>query len=166
MEEYDFEEAMNNILVDKKEDELSLYQVKLTYYYWNNDDKSIGMPICTSIELKYDNNDKLIKEVKHLYYGLNDLVNPIIEEYKEEYNDENIFDKIKKYDLRKLNNNYFTDKEPERYERWEINYNDYFYIVGTFDQVISEYEEISNLLEFETIRNEIISKVNNKLDLS
>ena len=166
MEEYDFEEAMNNILVDKKEDELSLYQVKLTYYYWNNDDNSIGMPICTSIELKYDNNDKLIKEVKHLYYGLNDLVNPIIEEYKEEYNDESIFDKIKKYDLRKLNNNYFTDKEPERYERWEINYNDYFYIVGTFDQVISEYEEISNLLEFETIRNEIISKVNNKLDLS
>ena len=133
-----------------KEDTIfKLNQLKLTYYYMDEKDGFYGSPISTSVEIKYEDN-KLIKEIKHVFYGGED-------KYIEEANSE-LLNELSKIDLRKLNNNYYTDNSPENLSHWEINYNNIFYIVGTFNQLVLEFTTLSRLLDFNNIRKKELSK--------
>ena len=82
----------------------------------------------------------------------------------EEKIDGNIIKELEIYDLRNLKNNYFTDKNPERFTHWEVEYNYYFKIVGTYDQEPEEIKKISEILNFKQIIEEETNKIKKKLN--
>ena len=55
---------------------------------------------------------------------------------------------------------------PHNYSHWELSYNYYFKIAGTYDQEIPEFKRISEILNFEAImkqeQEKIKEKINNK----
>ena len=79
-------------------------------------------------------------------------------------NPDEIIKEIEKNDLRELKNNYFTEENPERFTHWELTYNNYFKIVGTYDQNVVEFDKISDILNFKNIIDEETKKVQDKLD--
>ena len=78
-------------------------------------------------------------------------------------NPNQLIEKLEKYDLRDLKNNYFTEDNPDRFTHWELTYNHYFKIVGTYDQNVAEFEKISDILNFKEIISAENRKVQNKL---
>lgn len=169
-------EELNNIIdmikVNKERSSFSINQLKIKHYYWNSSDEiNAGMPISTSIELncKYDyENQKLLwaKTIEHEYLDFGDYKEHNINRYTIPLeNQENIIKEIEKYDLRNLGNNYFSDIEPNNFTHWELTYNNYFKISGTYDQEIEEFKKISKLLKF---KEEIIietKKIKDKLTM-
>lgn len=167
-----FEDILNeNIKIERTNIPFKITQLKLTNYYWNSGDIEAGMPISTSIELncKYIfETDSLEwnKKVSHTYLSLENCQEETTTSYTEKLiNGNDIISKIEENDLRNLKNNYFTDENPERFTHWEITYNTYFKIVGTYDQELDVFKKISELLNFKKIMEEETKKINTKLNI-
>ena len=157
----------NNINDNFKDIPFKLTQIKLEHHHFYDSDLKNGMAIKTSVELKeeYDfTKDVLVwkKVISHTYVDLNNSMKEVTDTYMVDV-DDSIINKIKEFDLRKLQNNYFTDQQPQNLSHWEISYNNYFKICGTYDQEIKEYTMISELLDFETIITNELNKINNKI---
>ena len=159
-DEYDdFKDAIEDIKVERKKNTFQINQLKIEHFYRTNDDVYAGMPISTSIELTKDYNYDIksivwIIRVTHNYVSLKDI-NFNEEDSYIKVIDNDIIKDLEKYDLRDLKNNYFTEEEPDNFTHWELTYNNYFKIVGTYDQSIDEFEKIRELLDFkEIIKNE------------
>ena len=127
-----------------------MYSVKLTKYYFSNNDIKEGTPISTSVQLVKGYNKVNKKElgnkiIKHSYYSGEQL------EVKEKITIdkistyEEIINKLVNLNLNNLKNNYYTDKCPECLEHWELEY-DMFKIVGTYDNYIKELKLVEEIL--------------------
>ena len=167
MELDDWKDLDLNVEVKKDIKPFKLTMLKLNHYYWYSGDIDNGMPINTSIELtsKYNfetNKEEWKKIVSHTYISLDNIKEYTTDTYEENINIE-IINELEKYDLRQLKNNYFTDKEPEKYSRWEITYNNYFKIVGTYDNELEEVINIEKVLDFKRIMKEELDKIQNKI---
>lgn len=146
----------------------SINQLKITHYHWNSGEIEVGTPIRTSVELKSEfdfetNKLRWFKTVTHQYYKLTWENGSEKQSYTEEVNIPEIISSLNKIDLRNLKNNYFSETIPERYTHWEIKYNYYFKIVGTYNNEIEEFKEICYLIDFEKILNEELDKVDKKI---
>ncbi len=138
-----------------------LHQIKITHYYFNHFVVETLSPVYTSVEIKCKFNYETYnlewhKNIEHAYYGFNQT-SPIINKTTTQINSNELINELNKIDLRKINNNFYTDLIPENYKRWEILYNDYFKIVGTYNNEINELKEIKKLIDFDNIvKNELI----------
>lgn len=165
----DFSNAIDNIKVDRKKSAFEISQLKIEHFHWNSGDIDVGMPITTSIELACNYNFKKEKLewkkiVSHTYLSLKNYKDSTTDTYEEEIaNPDGLIKKLENYDLRELKNNYFTEENPERFTHWELTYNHYFKIVGTYDQIVSEFEKISDILNFKKIIDDENKKIQNKL---
>jgi len=164
-ETWDFDN-LEEIPIEREK--FNLTKIKLTHYYFYPRDIDIGQPISTSIELVNEPdfiNGKMVwkKKIVHIYHS---LLNPIDEERNiEEIELENnleIIDKLNNIDLRDLKNNYYIEIS-EDLAHWELEYNNYFKIVGTYNQLIDEVKEISEILNFEEVIKNELEKINIKL---
>lgn len=159
----------NNLKIEREIPKFHLTQLEVKHYYWNYDVIDGGTPISTSIELNCNYNleiDKLIwiKKVKHTYLSFEDSSTQLTDTYTEEIdNGTSLVNNLEKYDLRNLKNNYFTDTEPNNYSHWELTYNYYFKISGTYDQKIEEFKHISEILQLKKTMEKEIEKVQNKI---
>lgn len=166
----DFSNAIDNINVDRKKNTFEINQLKIEHCHWNSGDIDVGMPITTSVEMTCNYNfekEKLEwkKIISHTYLSLENGKEYTTDTYDEEIdNPDELIEKIQNYDLRDLKNNYFTEENPERFSHWELTYNNYFKIVGTYDQEISKFKKISELLDFKKIIDEEVKKVQEKLE--
>lgn len=166
-----FENIINeNIKIERNNIPFKITQLKLTHYYWNSGDIDVGMPISTSIELtsKYNFETDTLewnKIITHIYISLEDCYKTITDSYRVRlFNSNEIISRLEKNDLRNFNNNYFTDENPDRFTHWEITYNTYFKIVGTYDQELEVFKKFSELLNFKEIMETEIKKVDEKLN--
>lgn len=146
----------------------SINQLKVTHYHWNSGEMSVGSPIRTSVELKSEfdfekNKVRWYKIVTHQYYKITWEKGFEVASYTEEVEIPEIITAINKLDLKSLKNNYFSETMPERFTHWELKYNYYFKIVGTYNNEIEEFKEICYLLDFEKIINEELDKVEKQL---
>lgn len=146
----------------------SINQLKITHFHWNSGEIKEGTPIRTSVELKSEfdfeiNKLRWFKTVTHQYYRLSLGNGSEKQTYTEEVNIPEIISSLNKINLRNLKNNYFSETIPERYTHWEIKYNYYFKIVGTYNNEIEEFKEICYLIDFEKIINEELDKVEKQL---
>jgi len=137
-----------------------MYSVKLTKYYFSNNDINEGTPISTSVQLVKGYNKVNKKElgnkiIKHLYYSGKQLEVKEKVTVDEISNYEEVMNKLVHLNLSKLKNNYYTDKCPEYLEHWELEY-DMFKIVGTYDNHIKELKMVENLLDFGNTINNLI----------
>ena len=146
-------------------DEFEIYQLKLTIHHWCSGDIDIGVPRDTSIELV-----KVCgywyKKIYHTYISWKNIHETITDSYMEALipsDADEINSKLKEIDLRSLKNNYFTEKSPYCYESWEINYNNQFKIVGTYDQEPECVKKLSRLLHFDEIIVNEIKKIEEKI---
>lgn len=166
---------MNNVdwdidEIDIKRNEFKLEQIKLEHFYFNFDDKEAGMPISTSVELKRDYNIELKKLewkkiIVHKYFSLTDGMSVSSNTYEEKCDDsEELIKKLEKYDLRELKNNYYTDEDLKSFTHWEITYNNYFKIVGTYDAVILEFEKLSEILDLKNIMQKEKNNIKNMME--
>lgn len=166
----DFNNTINNIQAINEKNVFKINQLKLEHFYWNFDNIDIGAPITTSIELTCYYNyetEKLEwkKTISHTYLSLENCTKHTTDTYDEKIeNPDELIKAIELYDLRDLKNNYFTEKEPENFSHWELTYNTYFKIVGTYDQIIIEFEKISRLLQFKEIIKQETQKIRKKLE--
>jgi len=164
----DFSNVIDNVSVERKKNIFKINQLKLGHFHWNFGELDVGMPITTSIELTCNysfEKEKLEwkKIISHTYLSLKKDKKYTTDKYEEEIdNPDESLKKIENYDLRELKNNYFTEENPERFTHWELTYNHYFKIVGTYDQSIFEFEKISELLQFKMIINQEIRKIQAK----
>ncbi|MDE6140964.1 MAG: hypothetical protein K2G03_00020, partial [Bacilli bacterium] len=129
-------------IIDRKK--FKINQIKLEHFYFNSGEKDAGMPISTSLELScyynYDVQSLLWKKnIVHNYVSLEDGLSVSTDSYEEEINASELIKELEKYDLRELKNNYFSDSDLEQFTHWEITYNNYFKIVGTYDNEIEEF---------------------------
>lgn len=166
----DFSDVINNVQVERKKTRFQLNQLKLEHHYFNSGDIDVGMPISTSIEVTSDYNFEKgalewKKTISHTYLSFNNYHEDVTDSYTEELNDaNNLIRQIEAYDLRDLKNNYFTDENPEQFTHWELTYNYYFKIVGTYDQKIEEFSEMSRLLGFRKVIEDEVKKVQDKIE--
>lgn len=146
-----------------------LNQIKLEHFYYNSGEMNVGMPLSTSIELscsyEYENQSLVWKkEVIHSYASLEDSLSKSINSYEEVLsNGEELVKELETIDLRELKNNYFSEEDPERLMHWEITYNNYFKIVGTYDNEVEELGKLSEVLDFKKIMNEEKDKVKEQM---
>lgn len=164
-----FEDTINeNIKIEKNNIPFKITQLKLTNYYWNSGDIYSGMPVSTSIELirKYNlekNKFDWYKNVTHTYLSFENCHKETSNSYTEELiNANEIISKLEEHDLRNFKNNYFTEEKINSFNHWEINYNTYFKIVGTYDQELEVFKIFSELLNFKEIMEAEIKKINEK----
>lgn len=134
-----------NVEIEEIEN-IEINDIKIVHYYFQDEDSNDNFPISTSIGLESlidleTGNKKWIKTTEHTYSNEN------IESFEEEMDfDEIMMNKINSLNLPNLKNNYFTEELSTKFSRWEIHYNQYFKIVGTYDRIVKEFEELSNLL--------------------
>lgn len=165
----DFSNAVDNIKVDRTRPAFEINQLKVEHFHWNSGDIDVGMPVTTSIELTCNYNfekEKLEwkKTVSHTYLSLENDREQTTDTYDEEIENPNdLIKEIEKNDLRELKNNYFTEENPERFTHWELTYNNYFKIVGTYDQNIVEFEKIIDILNLKKVIDNEVKKVQDKL---
>ena len=142
-----------------------LTELKLEHFYFS-DELEPGMPISTSVLLKrnYSNDTDTfdwIKIISHEYIDFSDNLDSKIDSYSVPFSFD-IIQKIEKIDLRDFKNNYFTERNPEQFQYWVLSYNHYFKIVGTYDQMFSEIQDIFQLLDFEKIMEQETLKIKEK----
>lgn len=139
-----------------------LSQLKYTKHHWISGEIVNGCPITTSIEIKPEMlGNKWKVNIIHKYMIENDasVQEKIInKQYYLPY-EEMILEILEKEDLRNLKNNYFSDDKIQSYSHWELEYNNYFKISGTFDREPKEVKKIVNILNCENIINEALAKV-------
>lgn len=159
----------DDIKIEREKTPFELTHLKLEHFHWNSGDIDAGMPVTTSVELKCEYNfekEKIDwkKTISHTYLSLEDCHNQTSLCYTEIIEDNNIIKEIEKYDLRNLKNNYFTDQNPDRFTHWELTYNNYFKISGTYNQEIEEYKKISELLDFKKIIETETNKIREMIE--
>lgn len=152
----DFNSVISNNKVSRIRPKFEINQIKLEHFYWNSGDIDIGMPISTSVELlcyfNYEKNKLEWKKIiSHTYISFKNVHEHTTDTHEEIIDASDLINKISKYDLRDLKNNYFTEEVPERFSHWELNYNNYFKIIGTYDQEVEEFKKISEILDFKKI---------------
>lgn len=149
--------------------EFKLTSLKYTKYHFMSGEIYDGCPISTSIEIKIGPQD--IQANKRIYtkiithtYMLEDNFEKKsnVQNYELE-NSENIMASLEKIDLKNLKNNYFSDDPKKQFSHWELEYNNYFKISGTFDNEIDEIKEIKTILDFEQIERNELEKVKEML---
>lgn len=166
----DFSNVVDDIKVEREKNKFELIQLKLEHYHWNSGDIDVGMPVRTSVELTCEYNmekEKLEwnKTIAHTYVSLDNYKETTTDSYTKKIdNPDTLIKALETFDLRNLKNNYFTDKNPNRFTHWELIYNNYFKIVGTYDQEIEEFTKISDILEFRKVIEEETKKVREKLE--
>ena len=139
---------------------MSIYKIKYTKQVASGDIAE-GDTISTATEVQKTMDGYVLTTYK-TYYTKNDDPNEF--ELKRATSKESttiddkegskIFEDLNKLNFENLKNNYFTDKGPQRYSSWVVEYNDDFKIVGTFDQEIEEAKKLKELLE------KLVKKVN------
>ena len=148
----DFEDVINNTEVVIKQKPFDLYKIKVNYCHWFSGDIMIGQPVRTSLILNRYEKSKIIE---HSYYGYEDSHEIVTDVEKNDFPDcDKLFNKLKNIDLRNLKNNYFTNSNPESFRHWEVEYNDYFKISGTFDQMPEEITNIFDILKIDKLAKE------------
>lgn len=163
-----FSNVTDNIKIDRKRNTFTINQLKIEHFHWDLGDIDVGVPVSTSIELtcKYNfEKDKLEwkKTISHTYLNLEKDKEYATDSYDEEIDkSDELLEEIQKWDLRDLKNNYFTEEDSEEFPHWELTYNNYFKIVGTYDQEIPEFEKISELLNFKKVIAQEVEKVQKK----
>ena len=163
-----YREYLNQIeeLLKKEIDVISnrepfkLSQLKYTKHHWMSGEIVNGSPITTSIEIKPEtlsNNWKVT--ILHTYMMENNYEEKTI---KKEYNlpsQDVILEILERNDLRDLKNNYFSNDKIQEFSHWELEYNNYFKISGTFDQEPKEIKKVISTLNCENIIKEALEKV-------
>lgn len=132
-------------------DENKIYNLKIVHHYYDSGDNVPNYPVKCSIELisTYENG---FLEWKKIISNTNYIINEEQTSVKEEpLYDINIIDEIEKLNLKDLKNNYYTNKIPESFSYWEIEYNYNFKIVGTYDNETYEFRKIATLLNFNDV---------------
>lgn len=126
-----------------------------------------GCPIKTSIEIKVNNynlqtnKDDATLCIVHTYFlGTEEQTD--FQQYELE-NSGNIIKSLEQIDFKNLKNNYFSNDPLQRFSHWELEYNYYFKITGTFDNEIDEIKEVKKILNFEQIEKQELEKVDAKL---
>ncbi len=147
--------------------EFKITNLKYTKYYFSSGELYNGCPIKTSVEIKFDSyNLKTNKSVATKYITHTYLENHFGEQVNyQEYeleNSESIRNLLEQIDLKNLKNNYFSDNRLQQFSHWELEYNNYFKISGTFDNEIYEIIEIKRILEFDQIEKQELEKVAKK----
>jgi len=146
-----------------------LTNLKFTKYHFMSGEVYNGCPIKTSIEIKFDNyNLSTNKEITtkcivHTYMLEHNFEKQTNFHQYELENSENIIKSLEQIDFKNLKNNYFSNDSFHRHSHWELEYNDYFKIVGTFDNEIDEIKEIKRILDFEQIERQELEKVEEKI---
>lgn len=162
--EWEIEKDIENI-IDSQDDNFQIKKLELVHHHFNYGEKETGMPISTSIEviseLDLEQESTIwFKKVTHKYYGIFDADIEETDSFIEQIdNPEELLEQIKSVNLRNLKNNYFTETTPEKNSHWEINYNYFFKIVGTFDKEIDEYKYLCNILGFNQIIDLELDKI-------
>lgn len=153
-------------LINNNNTNFKLTNLKFTKYHFMSGEIYNGCPIKTSVEIKFDNyNLQTNKDVAtlcivHTYFlGTEEQTN--FQQYELE-NSENIIKSLEQIDFKNLKNNYFSNDPSQRFSHWELEYNNYFKIPGTFDNEIDEIKEIKKILNFEQIEKQELEKVDAK----
>ncbi len=137
-----------------------LSQLKYTKYHWMSGEIVDGCPITTSIEIKPEMLENKWKvNIIHKYMMEDDYEEKTINKQYELPNQETILEILENNDLRDLKNNYFSNDKIQRYSHWELEYNNYFKISGTFDNEPEQVKKIISILNCENIINEALEKV-------
>ena len=139
----------NDINVEKERNKFIINQLKLTHYYLQDGEYSVGSPISTSI-------------ITHTYCDFNDSQKFVSNISKEDNKDlYKLILEIEQIDLRDLKNNYYTDEESSY---WELEYNNRFKICGTYDYDIDELNSIIKLLDFRNILKQETGKIKQQIE--
>lgn len=143
-----------------------LTNLKFTKYHFMSGEIYDGCPIKTSIEIKVNdynlqtNKDDATLCIVHTYFlGTEEQTN--FQQYELE-NSGNIIKSLEQIDFKNLKNNYFSNDPLQRFSHWELEYNYYFKITGTFDNEIDEIKEVKKILNFEQIEKQELEKVDAK----
>ena len=137
-----------------------LSQLKYTKHHWMSGEIVNGCPITTSIEIKPEMlSNKWKVNIVHKYMLEDTHEEKVISKQYDLQNEKAILEILGKEDLRDLKNNYFSDDKVQKYSHWELEYNYYFKISGTFDQVPEEVKKVISVLNCENIINESLKKV-------
>ena len=157
----------NDINVEKERNKFIINQLKLTHYYLQDGEYSVGSPISTSIELKcnynFETQEKEWKKIiTHTYCDFNDSQKFVSNISKQDSKDLNkLILELEQIDLRDLKNNYYTDEESSY---WELEYNNRFKICGTYDYDIDELNSIIKLLDFRNILKQETGKIKQQIE--
>ncbi len=163
---------MENIYLDQKEElklntkePFELSHLKYTKYHWMSGAISDGCPITTSIEINREMlSNKWKVNIIHKYMLAKEHEEKIISHQYDLPNQEIVLKTLENNDLRNLKNNYFSDDKIESYSHWEVEYNYYFKIAGTFDLEPDEIKEVVNVLNCNKIIEEELLKVEKKFN--
>lgn len=137
-----------------------LSQLKYTKHHWMSGEIVNGCPITTSIEIKPEMlSNKWKVDIVHKYMLEDNHEKKVINKQYDLPNEKAILGILEKEDLRNLKNNYFSDDKIQKYSHWELEYNYYFKISGTFDQEPKEVKKVVSVLNCENIINEALKKV-------
>ncbi len=156
-----FYDAIDGIEVERKKEKFKLNQLKIEHFYWDHDEIESDMPISTSIELvsEYNFENETLewkKIISHTYLDSNEDSGKKVDSTIEEIEDvDTLINKLEEIDLRDLKNNYYTEDIEDNSNHWEITYNNFFKIVGTYDQEIHAFKRIKELLNLKDIINAI-----------
>ncbi len=163
--EYEFykkrnEEKENAIDNTSNREKFKLSQLKYTKYHWMSGEVVNGCPITTSIEIVPEMlGEKWKVNVIHKYMLENNYEVKTINKQYDLQNQKTKLEILENNDLRDLKNNYFSDDKIEGYTHWELEYNYYFKISGTFDQEPKEIKKVESILNCENIINEALAEV-------
>lgn len=156
-------------LIDEKEKTINntpsrepfkLSQLKYTKHHWMSGEIVNGCPITTSIEIKPKMlGNKWKVSIIHKYMLEDNHEKKAINKEYDLPSQETVLEILESNDLRDLKNNYFSDDKIQRYSHWELEYNYYFKISGTFDQEPEEVKKVVSVLNCENIINEALKKV-------
>ena len=142
------------------EEKFELVHLKYTVFHWMSGAIANGDAIETSIEIGPEMfGDKWKLNVIHKYILESDFNGKSIKEQYDLNNQDEIIKLLENNDLRNLKNNYFSNDKIQRYSHWELEYNNYFKISGTFDNQPEQIKNIVNILDCEKIIQDILSKV-------
>lgn len=131
-----------------KEQDYQIFNLKFTHSHFQSGLLVSGMPLKTTIELKYNyKKGQWEKIVTHVFLHKNST-NLNTFEVKIDDN-EKVDAFMKDLDLTNLKNNYFTNKCPTCFTHWEIEYNNRFKVVGTYDKQVELVSKIKDFVEFE-----------------
>lgn len=155
------ENIINNI---PNREPFKLSQLKYTKHHWMSGEIVNGCPITTSIEIKPEMlGNKWKVNIIHNYMLEDNHEEKAINKQYDLPSQETILEILENNDLRDLKNNYFSDDKIQRYSHWELEYNYYFKISGTFDNEPDEVKKVVSVLNFENIINEALSKVDEEI---
>lgn len=155
------ENIINNI---PNREPFKLSQLKYTKHHWMSGEIVNGCPITTSIEIKPEMlGNKWKVNIIHKYMLEDNHEEKAINKQYDLPSQETILEILENNDLRDLKNNYFSDDKIQRYSHWELEYNYYFKISGTFDNEPDEVKKVVSVLNFENIINEALSKVDEEI---